>query len=267
MDPIKGDDRPACAAAGGEEHHRGGRGPSAAPTICAQSKGYVRGFDVRTGKRKWIFHTIPRKGEFGYDTWTTPGQAKPPAIPAAGRQMSADPELGLVYVPVELPRPTMLGITRAGADLFGETLVALDIETGQRKWHYQIDPSRLVGPRHSLRRRSCATSPITARSSRRIAQPSKQGCVYVLDRTNGKPVLPIPEKQVPKGDVPGEWYSPTQPIPSAPPPFAQAGRDRGRPGRLHARRSRRARWRSPATTHGSALHAAGDDQATRSSAR
>jgi quinoprotein glucose dehydrogenase len=192
----------------------------AAPTLYA--KGYVRGFDVKTGTRKWIFHTIPRKGEYGYDSWTTPGQAEAAGNTGAWAPMSADPELGLVYVPVELPQTDMLGITRTGSNLFGETLVALDIETGTRKWDYQII-------HHGLWDRDISCAGIlcdiqhNGRAVKAIAQPTKQGWVYVLDRTNGKPVFPIPERPVPKGNVPGEWYSPTQPMPSAPPPFARQG--------------------------------------------
>jgi quinoprotein glucose dehydrogenase len=192
----------------------------AAPT--AFSKGYVRGFDVKTGQRKWIFHTIPNKGEFGYDTWTTPGQAEAAGNMGVWAPMSADPELGLVYVGVESPPTDLLGVSRTGPHLFAESLVALDIETGQRKWHYQMI-------HHGIWDRdvSCAgvicDIPHNGKIVKAIAQPTKQGFVYVLDRTNGKPVWPIPEKKVPKGDVPGEWYSPTQPFPSAPPPFCKQG--------------------------------------------
>jgi quinoprotein glucose dehydrogenase len=192
----------------------------AAPTLF--SKGYVRGFDIKTGQRKWIFHTIPMKGEFGYESWTTPGQAEAAGNTGAWAPMSADTELGLLYVPVELPQTDMIGVTRTGNNLFGETLVALDIETGLRKWHYQII-------HHGLWDRdiSCAgilcDIPHKGKIVKAIAQPTKQGYVYVLDRATGKPVFPIPEKPVPKGNVPGEWYSPTQPTPSAPPPFAKQG--------------------------------------------
>jgi quinoprotein glucose dehydrogenase len=192
----------------------------AAPTAAV--KGYVRGFDVRTGRRKWIFHTVPRKGEFGYDTWTTPGQAEATGNTGCWAPMSADDELGLLYIGVELPPTDMLGVSRTGSDLFSDTLVALDIETGVRKWHYQMI-------HHGLWDRdvSCAgllcDIPQDGKVIKAIAQPTKQGYVYVLDRTNGKPVWPIPEKRVPKGDVPGESYSPTQPMPSKPPPFAKQG--------------------------------------------
>jgi quinoprotein glucose dehydrogenase len=192
----------------------------AAPTLF--SKGYVRGFDIKTGQRKWIFHTIPRKGEFGYETWTTPGQAEASGNMGVWCPMSADPELGLLYIGVESPQTDLLGVSRTGPHLFAESLVALDIETGVRKWHYQMI-------HHGIWDRdvSCAgvicDIPHDGKIIKAIAQPTKQGFVYVLDRTTGKPVWPIPEKKVPKGDVPGEWYSPTQPFPSAPPPFARQG--------------------------------------------
>jgi quinoprotein glucose dehydrogenase len=192
----------------------------AAPT--AESKGYIRGFDIKTGKRKWIFHTIPRKGEFGYETWTTPGQAETSGNMGSWAPMSADSELGLVYVGIESPQTDLLGVSRTGSHLFAESLMALDIETGVRKWHYQM-------VHHGIWDRdvSCASVicdiPHKGKIIKAIAQPTKQGFVYVLDRATGKPVWPIPEKKVAKGDVPGEWYSPTQPIPSAPPPFADQG--------------------------------------------
>jgi quinoprotein glucose dehydrogenase len=192
----------------------------AAPTL--QSKGYVRGFDVRTGRRKWIFHTIPMKGEFGYDTWTTPGQAEASGNTGSWASMSADEDLGLLYVGVELPQTDMLGVSRTGADLFSDSLVALDIETGQRKWHYQMIHHGLWDRDVSCAGILCDISH-EGRTIKAVAQPTKQGWVYVLDRTNGKPVWPIPEKPVPKGHVPGESYSPTQPMPSKPPAFAKQG--------------------------------------------
>jgi quinoprotein glucose dehydrogenase len=192
----------------------------AAPT--ADSKGYVRGFDVKTGQRKWIFHTIPMKGEYGYDTWLTPGQAEAAGNTGSWAPMSADEELGLVYVGVEMPNTDMLGVTRAGPGLFGESLVALDIESGQRKWHYQMIHHGLWDRDVSCAGIICDLQ-VNGKTVKAIAQPTKQGFVYVLDRTNGKPVWPIPEHKVPKGDVPGEWYSPTQPMPVKPPPFAKQG--------------------------------------------
>ena len=191
-----------------------------APT--AASKGFVRGFDVKTGKRKWIFHNVPMKGEFGYDTWTIPGQAEATGNIGAWAPMSADLELNLVYLPIELPPTDAIGVTRAGNALFAESLVAVDIDTGVRKWHYQMI-------HHGLWDRdvSCAgilcDFPHNGKIVKAIAQPTKQGYIYVLDRATGKPIWPIPEKPVPVGKVPGETYSKTQPMPTKPPPFEKQG--------------------------------------------
>jgi quinoprotein glucose dehydrogenase len=182
-------------------------------------KGYVRGFDARTGKRKWIFHAIPRKGEFGYDTWLRKGDAERAGNAGAWAQMSVDLEFNTVYLPVELPTGDQVGIYREGPTLFSESIVAVDLDTGQRKWHYQTI-------HHGLWDRDipCAAIicdiPHEGRIVKALAQPTKQGFLYVLDRQNGKPVWPIPETPVPAGDVPGEWYSPTQPIPSKPPAYS-----------------------------------------------
>ena len=159
---------------------------------------------------KWIFHTIPRKGEFGYDTWIEPGQADVAGNAGAWAEMSADPELGLLYIPVELPTGDYNGQFRKGFGLFGETLVAVDIETGKRKWHYQL-------VHHGLWDRDipCAAIlcdiPVNGKTVKALAQPSKQSYLYVLNRETGEPIWSIVETPVPKGDVPGEWYSPTQP--------------------------------------------------------
>jgi quinoprotein glucose dehydrogenase len=190
------------------------------PKHHANVKGYARGFDVRTGKRLWIFHTIPRKGEFGYDTWLdgTDGVGNT----GVWAQISADPELELVYLPVELPTGDYNGNYRRGNGLFGESIVAVDLHTGVRKWHYQT-------VHHGLWDFDipCAPMlvdiPVNGKIVKALAQPTKQNFLYVLDRTTGKPVWPIPEKPVPKGDVPGEWYSPTQPMPSKPPAYDQQG--------------------------------------------
>jgi quinoprotein glucose dehydrogenase len=191
-----------------------------APTAAV--KGYLRGFDVRTGARKWIFHTIPKKGDFGYDTWLVEGQAEKAGNVGVWAPMSADEELGLVYAGVELPPTDLNGTQRHGNALFSESLVALDIETGKRKWHYQLTHHGLWDYDIPCAAIICDLN-IRGRTVKAIAQPSKQGYLYVLDRTNGKPVWPIPEKPVPKGDVPGEWYSPTQPVPSRPPAYDANG--------------------------------------------
>jgi quinoprotein glucose dehydrogenase len=184
--------------------------------------GYLRGFDVKTGKRKWIFHTVPLKGEFGYDTWLE-GSAEKQTNTGVWAPMSADAELGLVYAGVEMPQQDYLGINRPGPGLFSETLVALDCETGERKWHYQLE-------HHGIWDRDVCSAAVLmdlpgpkGAAIKALALPSKQGFLFVLDRTNGKPVWPIVEKKVEKGDVPGEWYSPTQPFPSKPPPFEMQG--------------------------------------------
>lgn len=210
-------------------------GLHAAPTIvrntvvvgnasASTGPGYLRGYDVKTGKRKWIFHTVPQKGEFGYDTWIKEGQAEQATNTGVWAPMSGDAELGLVYAGVELPQTDYVGTTRHGDGLFSETLVALDCETGERKWHYQLS-------HHGIWDRDipCAAILIDLPVGRRgqtvkaIAQPSKQGFLYVLDRVTGKPVWPIPERKVEIGNAPGEWYSPTQPIPSKPEPFTKQG--------------------------------------------
>jgi quinoprotein glucose dehydrogenase len=191
-----------------------------APTAAV--KGYLRAFDIRTGKRKWIFHTVPRKGEFGADTWVDQSQLDTVGNTGVWAQMSADPELGLVYAGVELPSGDQVGVARKGSALFGETIVALDIETGLRKWHYQLE-------HHGLWDRDvpCAAIlcdiPHEGKIIKALAQPTKQAFLYVLDRVTGKPVWPIVETKVPTGDVPGEWYSPTQPRPSKPPAFDRQG--------------------------------------------
>lgn len=192
----------------------------AAPT--PQSKGYVRGYDVRTGKRKWIFHTVPRKGEFGYETWLEPNQAEAVGNTGAWAPMSADPELNLVYIPVELPQGDELGSKRIGNALFGESLVAVDIDTGVRKWHYQIVHHGLWDSDIPCASILCDI-PVNGKTVKALAQPSKQSYLYVLNRETGEPIWPIPETPVPQGDVPVEWYSPTQPIPSKPPGFDRQG--------------------------------------------
>ena len=115
------------------------------PTVKDNAKGYVRGFDVKTGKRLWIFHNIPMKGEFGYDTWLKPGSAEEAGNAGDWAQISADEELGLAYLGIELPTGDQMGIYHPGNSLFSESIVAVDILTGQRKWHYQLIHHGLVG--------------------------------------------------------------------------------------------------------------------------
>jgi quinoprotein glucose dehydrogenase len=193
----------------------------AVPRSRRNEKGYVRGFDVRTGKRLWIFHTIPLPGEEGDETWEKDSWATTGNAGVWG-QISADEELNTVYLPVELPTGDYYGGHRPGAGLFGETLLAVDLHTGKRKWHYQL-------VHHGIWDYDIPCAPIlvditvNGRAIKAVAQPTKQGWVYVFDRVSGQPVWPIEERPVAKGDVPGEWYSPTQPFVTKPPAFDRQG--------------------------------------------
>ncbi len=195
--------------------------PGSVPKSRIHEKGYIRGFDVRTGKRLWIFHTIPKKGEFGYETWED-GSAEYTGNVGVWAQMSVDEELGLVYLPVELPTGDYYGGHRPGAGLFGESVVALDIKTGKRKWHYQL-------VHHGVWDFDIPAAPVLAditvdgRRIKALAQPTKQNWLYVFDRETGKPVWPIEERPVPAGDVPMEKYSPTQPFVTKPKAFDLQG--------------------------------------------
>jgi quinoprotein glucose dehydrogenase len=200
----------------GAAHKSGG-----VPKGKSNVKGYVRGFDVRTGKRLWIFHTIPRPGEFGLDTWEKDSWSYTGNTGVWG-QISVDEELGIVYLPVELPTGDYFGANRPGAGLFGESLVAVDLQTGKRKWHYQL-------VHHGLWDNDIPCAPILTditidgKTVKAVAQPTKQAGLYVFDRVTGKPIWPIEERPVEKGDVPGEWYSPTQPFPTKPPAYDRQG--------------------------------------------
>jgi len=191
------------------------------PKSFHNNKGYVRGFDVRTGKRLWIFHTIPAKGEFGYDSWLN-GSAEVTGNTGVWTQVSVDEELGLAYLPVESPTGDYYGGHRPGNNLYGESLVCVDLKTGQRKWHYQL-------VHHPLWDMDISSAPLLAdinvngRMIKAVAQPTKQGILYVFDRVTGQPVWPIEEKPVEKGNVPGEWYAPTQPFPTKPPAYSRNG--------------------------------------------
>ncbi|HLK66703.1 MAG TPA: pyrroloquinoline quinone-dependent dehydrogenase [Bryobacteraceae bacterium] len=191
------------------------------PKTMRNNKGYVRGFDVRTGKRLWIFHTIPVKGEEGYDTWLD-GSAEYTGNTGVWTQISVDEQLGLVYLPVESPTGDYYGGHRPGNDLYGESLVCVDLKTGKKKWHYQL-------VHHPLWDMDISSAPLLAdinvngRAIKAVAQPTKQGFLYVFDRVTGQPVWPIDEKPVEKGSVPGEWYAPTQPFPSKPRNYSRNG--------------------------------------------
>jgi quinoprotein glucose dehydrogenase len=191
------------------------------PRSFQNVKGYVRGFDVRTGKRLWIFHTIPQLGEFGNDTWQKDSWTYTGNTGVWG-QISVDEELGLAYLPVEMPTGDYYGGHRPGSGLFGESLVAVDLQTGKRKWHYQL-------VHHGIWDMDIPCAPILVditvggRTVKAVAQPTKQAVLYVFDRVTGQPIWPIEERPVPQGDVPGEWYSPTQPFPTRPPAYERTG--------------------------------------------
>jgi quinoprotein glucose dehydrogenase len=192
-----------------------------APKSRRAAMGYVRGFDVRTGRRLWIFHTVPRPGEFGNETWQEDSWSNT-GNTGVWAQMSVDEELNTVYVGVELPTGDYYGGHRPGDGLFGESIVALDLNTGKRKWHYQT-------VHHGIWDWDIPCAPIltditvNGKAIKALAQPTKQGWIYVLDRVTGQPVWPIEERPVPKGDVPSEWYAPTQPFVTKPPAFDRQG--------------------------------------------
>jgi quinoprotein glucose dehydrogenase len=223
MDPVTGDvglhAAPVIARDViiiGAAHTEGSR-----PVSRRNDKGYVRGYDVRTGKRLWIFHTIPRPGEFGHETWEN-GSEEYTGNTGVWGQMSADEELGLVYLPTEMPTGDYYGGHRHGLNLFSDSLVALDLRTGQRKWHYQFI-------QHDIWDWDVPCAPILAdvtidgRLRKVAAQPTKQGWLYVLDRETGEPIWPIAERPVEQSDVPGEKSHPTQRFVTKPPPFERQG--------------------------------------------
>ena len=183
------------------------------------TKGLVRAFDVKTGKLLWTFNTIPRPGEFGNDTWEKESWAVN-GNTGVWTQITADEELGLVYLPVETPTSDFYGGHRPGNNLFAESLVCVDLKTGQRKWHYQF-------VHHPIWNFDNSSAPIlldinvNGKAIKAVASPSKQACLYVFDRVTGQPVWPIEERPVPQSDVPGEKTSPTQPFPTKPPPYAR----------------------------------------------
>jgi quinoprotein glucose dehydrogenase len=191
------------------------------PKTHNNTKGLVQAFDVRTGKRLWTFNTIPRPGEFGNDTWLNDSWAANGNV-GVWNQISVDEDLGLAYLPVETPTSDFYGGHRPGNNLFADSIVAVDVKTGQRKWHYQL-------VHHSLWNFDVSAAPILAdinvngRPIKAVLVMTKAAMMYVFDRATGQPVWPIEERPVPKGDVPGEWYSPTQPYPTRPPAYDLQG--------------------------------------------
>ena len=179
----------------------------------------MRAFDVRTGKQLWRFNTIPRPGEFGNETWEENSWSFN-GNTGVWTQISVDEELGLAYLPVETPTSDFYGGHRPGNNLFAESLVAVDLKTGERKWHFQF-------VHHPIWNFDNCCAPllididVNGKPIKAVAQPSKQAWLYVLDRATGEPVWPIEERPVPQSDVPGEKTSPTQPHPTKPPAYAR----------------------------------------------
>ena len=192
-----------------------------APTHKEWPRGDINGFDVRTGKRLWTLHSIPQKGEFGNDTWGD-DSATYTGSTNVWTNMSADEELGYVYLPFGTPTDDFYGGHRPGANLFAESLVALEARSGKRVWHFQA-------VHHGVWDYDFPSAPVLAdirvdgKTIRAVAQVSKQGFTYVFDRRTGTPVWPIEERPVPPSTVPGERLSPTQPFPTKPPAFERQG--------------------------------------------
>jgi quinoprotein glucose dehydrogenase len=184
-------------------------------------KGDIMAFDVRTGRKLWTFHTIPRRGEFGADTWLN-NSNEYSGNAGAWTPFTVDEELGYVYIPVEATTGDQYGGPRPGNNLFSSSLVCLDLKTGKRIWHYQV-------VHHDIWDYDPPTAPILAditvdgRRIKAVVQLTKTAFAYVFDRTNGRPVWPIEERPVPQSDAPGEKTSPTQPFPTKPPAFDRQG--------------------------------------------
>ncbi|MEO7133465.1 MAG: PQQ-binding-like beta-propeller repeat protein [Vicinamibacterales bacterium] len=197
--------------------HRAGTTPASRKN----AKGYIRAYDPRTGKRLWIFHTIPQAGEFGNDTWLEKSWEYT-GNTGVWTQMTVDDQLGIAYLPVEMPTGDYYGGHRPGNNLFAESLVALDLQTGKRLWHYQF-------VHHPIWDYDVPCAPILiditvdGKGIAAIAQPTKQGFIFVFDRKTGQPVWPIEERPVEKGTVSREYYAPTQPFPTKPPSVERQG--------------------------------------------
>ncbi len=182
---------------------------------------FVRGYNIRSGELAWTFNTIPQAGEFGVDTWQEESW-RYTGNGGVWTQMSADLDLGYVYLPTEAPTNDYYGGHRPGDNLFTQSVVAVDAATGERVWHFQMI-------HHGLWDYDTPAAPnlmninVDGREIRALAQVTKQGWAYVFDRATGVPVWPMPERPVPQGLIPGERTSPTQPFPSKPPAFAVQG--------------------------------------------
>ncbi|HWG38758.1 MAG TPA: PQQ-binding-like beta-propeller repeat protein [Terriglobales bacterium] len=191
------------------------------PSSFRNNRGSARAYDVRNGKKLWQWNTIPVKGAKGYDTWLG-GSADYTGNTGIWTEITADPEAGLAYLPVESPTSDFYGGKRPGDNLFSDCIVAVDLKTGKMKWYFQIT-------HHDIWDLDMSSAPLLmdiavgGKPIKAVAVPTKMGLLYVFDRLTGKPVWPMPETPVPTGKVPGEWYSPTQPIPSKPAAYGRNG--------------------------------------------
>jgi len=182
--------------------------------------GDTRAYDARTGSKLWDFHTVPQPGEVGHETWLNDGWKGRSGTNVWSWQMTVDEQRGMLYMPVGGPASNYYGGDRPGANLFGNSIVAVDAETGKLKWYFQT-------VHHDLWDYDTPPAPVllditvNGRKIPALAQIGKTGWMFILDRTNGKPVFGVEERKVTAGDVPGEWYSPTQPFPLKPPPLAR----------------------------------------------
>ena len=216
--------------------------------------GYIRGFDVRTGKKLWTFKTIPRPGEFGNETWENDSW-KYTGNTGAWAPLSADEELGYVYIPVEAPTGDFYGGTRRGDNLFSDSLVCLDARTGKRIWHYQLVHHDIwdwdIGAPPILVDINVGGRPIKA-----VAQVTKQAFTFVFDRVTGKPVWPIEERPVPQSDVPGGEDFAHAAFPHQTRAIRPPGHQPGRSDRLHPGAQGRGHQDRVAIQDGTALYAA-----------
>jgi len=178
----------------------------------------IQAYDVRTGVLKWVFHTVPREGEFGYDTWPeSPDRSKYGGV-HNWSESTIDTANGIMFIPAGTPRYDFYGGNREGDNLFGNSLIALNAETGERLWHFQIvhhdlwDFDLPAAPKLMTITKDGKRIPI-------VVQPAKHGYLFAFHRLTGEPIWPIEEVAVPKSDVPGEHASPTQPIPTWPEPY------------------------------------------------
>jgi quinoprotein glucose dehydrogenase len=189
------------------------------PTTQNNTKGAVRAWNVKTGKLLWTFHDVPMKGEVGYDSWEN-NSADFNGNAGVWANVTVDEKLGTAYLPIEDPTNDVYGGSRPGNNLFGDSLVCVDLKTGKLKWYYQL-------VHHPLWNTDMTSPPlliditVAGKPVKAVAVPGKQGFLYVFDRVTGKPVWPIIERPVPQSDVPGEKTSPTQPFPTRPAPYSR----------------------------------------------